>query len=78
MPLGQLGLGQRLEPGQPAQFVLGEDDGLILVVVNDDRITHGHELLTRLGGGLALPERGTERAQADDGANLKRQERDEL
>lgn len=29
MPLSQLSLRQRVDPGHPAKFVLGEDDGRI-------------------------------------------------
>ena len=41
MAFRQLVCRQRLEPGQPAEFLLGEGDGLGVVRVSDDRFAHG-------------------------------------
>jgi hypothetical protein len=36
MPLRQLSLGKRIKPGQPTQFILSENDRLIVAGMNDD------------------------------------------
>jgi hypothetical protein len=35
MPLRQLSFRQRIDPGQPAQFVLGKNDRLVVAGMND-------------------------------------------
>ena len=36
MPIRQLGFRQRIDPGQPVQFILGKDDRFVVIGVNDD------------------------------------------